>query len=146
MNLDPCSLARCTLCLQKVNCLFVVVVVVVVTADAIDAISCTSNSKLNPKGTRDASAGSTCWLSGHFASYICTIYESMENLLWFACNTNKAFYIAVCLHIPLGMSTSVSEMTLDIIEDANQINVGSSIFVVYWHIYWALFKFFVMYV
>lgn len=44
------------------------------------------------------------------------------------------------------MSTSVSEMTLDIIEDANQINVGSSIFVVYWHIYWALFKFFVMYV
>lgn len=67
MNLDPCSLARCTLCLQKVNCLFVVVVV---TADAIDAISCTSNSKLNPKGTRDASAGSTCWLSGHFASYV----------------------------------------------------------------------------
>lgn len=52
----------------KVNCLFVVVVVV--TADAIDAISCTSNSKLNPKGTRDASAGSTCWLSGHFASYV----------------------------------------------------------------------------
>lgn len=145
MNLDPCSLARCTLCLQKVNCLFVVVVVVV-TADAIDAISCTSNSKLNPKGTRDASAGSTCWLSWHFASYICTIYESMENLLWFSCNTNKAFYIAVCLHIPLGICTSVSEMTLDIIEDANQINFGSSIFVVYWHIYWALFKFFVMYV